>query len=60
VSAKLSVCMDTTLVNLSRFQTPVKFLFGMLFGVTIFLLQQTDKLVSFAPDLFQVIIGEAH
>jgi hypothetical protein len=52
--------MDTTLVNLSRFQTPVKFLFGMLFGVTIFLLQQTDKLVSFAPDLFQVIIGEAH
>jgi len=49
---------DAILAGLGLFQPTIEFLFGLLAGVAILLLEQADELIGLATRPVQVIVGE--
>ena len=49
---------DPALAGLGLFQPTLEYLFGLLAGVAILLLEQADELIGLAPRLVQVVVGE--
>jgi hypothetical protein len=46
------------MIGLSLAKPPIEFLFGVLTGLAVLLLDQTDELIGFATHPVQVVVGE--
>jgi hypothetical protein len=46
------------MIGLSLAKPPIEFLFGVLTGIAVLLLDQTDELIGFASYPVQVVVGE--